>query len=111
MTDFEKIALSCPKFDQFSSAVGTVLRALPPEMRKRLRSILKNYFARYGIEGAYERMKDRTVGQIFAEYQPEDLKVIASGEVDGVRYLLTDPSGPQQGKGAAGTQGKGDQPV
>jgi hypothetical protein len=53
--------------------------------------IRKAYFARYGIEGAYERMNNRTVSQIFAEYRPLDVKPIASGEVDGVRYELYEP--------------------
>ena len=88
MTDFGTIRFSCLRFEQFSKSFGDVSRALPLDMRERLRNILLRYFATYGINGAYERMNNRTVAQIFAEYQPADLKPIVSGEVDGIRYAL-----------------------
>ena len=55
-------------------------------MALRLCEINKEYFLAYGFEGVLRRMNDRTVSQIFAEYQPGDVKEIASGEVDGVRW-------------------------
>jgi hypothetical protein len=99
MTDFGTIKLSCSSLADFSRSFSAVYRVLPPEMQKRLGGILDNYFASYGIEGAYERLKGRTVSQIFAEYEPGDVKEIASGEVDGVRYRLTEPNekGPEKG--------------
>jgi hypothetical protein len=106
MTDYEAIVLSCPAFADFSRAFAAVCRALPPEMRERLSSILKNYFAAYGIEGACQRMSNRTVAQIFAEYQPVDVAPIASGEADGVRYDLYDapPATRPDEKGGAGAE-------
>ena len=72
-------------------------------MAKRLCSIHDSYFVRYGFDGVYQRMNGRTVAQIFSEYQPADVKPIASGEADGVRYELYEGSRPDttEGKGAA----------
>jgi len=46
------------------------------------------------------RVNNRTVSQIFAEYQAVDAKPLASGEVDGVRYELYDAPSPDLGDGA-----------
>ncbi len=98
MTDFDDIVLSCSRLDEFSMVFNTVRRSLPYESGQHLVRILKNYFARYGVEGAYKRMNDRTVAQVFSEFDEEEVKPIASGEVDGVRYALYDaPSPPATG--------------
>jgi hypothetical protein len=68
---------------------------LPPEISNRLREIRRNYFAWHGFEGAQRRLNNRTVAQILAEYEPLDVKPVASGEVDGVRYELYDPAPPE----------------
>jgi hypothetical protein len=94
MIDPETIIFSCSSLDQFSAAFSSVFRALPPEMGNRLREILGNYFGWYGIEGAYQRMNNRSVAQIVAEYQPLDVKPVASGELEGLRYKLYDKPTP-----------------
>jgi hypothetical protein len=88
MSDIDSLVISSASLGDFSSSFSKVFQALPAEMGKRLKDVLGYYVARYGIEGAYNRISNRSVSQIFAEYQPEDLKPIASGEVDGVRYAL-----------------------
>src|SRR5262249_37347691 len=95
MTDFETMRIAGLSFDEFSRSLTEVIQALPPEMRKRLHDIRRNYFAWYGFEGAYQRMNDRTVSQIFAEYQPMNVTPVASGEVDGVRYELHEAPPPR----------------
>lgn len=94
MTDYGSIKVSCSNFREFPRALSTVLKALPPEMSKRLRDILLKYLAKYGMDDACKRMNGRSVSQIFAEYQPVDVKPVVSGEVDGVRYNLYKGSRP-----------------
>jgi hypothetical protein len=92
MTDFDAMVMSGADYGEFSKSFGSVCRELPREMANRLSSILKNYFASYGFDGVYQRMNGRTVAQIFSEYQGVDVKPIASGEVDGMRYNLYEGS-------------------
>ena len=95
MFDPESIVLSCSEPLEIVSVVNKLTRTLPSEMRKRFVKIFTTYLARYKEEGAHERMNGRTVSQIFAEFQPpEDLKVIATGEVEGMRYTLYDAPPP-----------------
>jgi hypothetical protein len=72
VTELCAIELSCSTPDQFSVSLSRVLQLLPQDVGKRLRLVFQSYFARYGIEGAYERLSNRTVSQIFAEYQTEE---------------------------------------
>jgi hypothetical protein len=90
MADLESVGLSCSAIEEFSSAFAAVCRSLPPEVARRLKDVLKNHFAAHGIHGAYERMNNRTVAQIFAEYRPLNVKPLAAGEMEGVRYELYD---------------------
>ena len=64
---------------------------MPPETRQHLHEIRKAYLVKHGIEGAYEKMKNRTASQIFAEYQPIEIKPKSSGQIDDVRYELYEP--------------------
>jgi hypothetical protein len=88
MADLQKVVFSCPTFSQFVKLTNEIRRALPPEIGMRLVEIVKNYSIKYGLQGAYERMKDRPISQILAEYQAEEAKPIASGEIEGIRYHL-----------------------
>lgn len=88
MQDLESIVIRCSDWHEIVAAVNRAKLALPVEIRKRLVTIFSSYLARFGVEGCYERLNTRSVAQIFAEFQPEDLPEIASGEVDGVRYRL-----------------------
>jgi hypothetical protein len=98
MADLESIVFSCSR-RQFSTTLSATFRALPAAAQKRFRAIVKDYFAAYGVDGTYERLNDRTAAQIFAEYQPTDVKPIASGEESGVRYDLyeANPRKPADG--------------
>ena len=79
-------------------------------MAKRPKTVLNSYFARYGFDGVYERMSNRTVSQIFGEYRPEDVNPIASGEMNGMRYDLYDaPIPPATWSG--GNKGAADTPI
>jgi hypothetical protein len=92
MTDFAQFVLAGSTIQEVGGAYNEVISKLPPERKKRLSAILKDSFGAYGLDGVVERFKNRTIAQIFAEYQPVNRKPIASGEQDGVRYALYDPS-------------------
>jgi hypothetical protein len=100
MSDFESLLISGSNPMEFGQSLTKVCQTLPAEMANRLHSIRKMYFAAYGLDGQYQRMNNRTVAQIFAEYQRTELKPIASGEMDSVRYELYDapdrPENPEQ---------------
>ena len=91
MTDLAALRLYCPTIFGFTTATTGIQQALPPDLRSQFNSILRNYLLNYGIDGAYDRLNNRSVAQIFAEYQPHDPQIIASGEVDGVSYQLAEP--------------------
>ncbi len=95
VTDYSAMFISGETFEKFMKSLTSVGQALPPEMRKSLFDVQDIYIVKYGFDGAYERMNNRTVAQIFSEFKPVDLKPITSGEVDGVRYRLYDVPPPR----------------
>src|SRR5262249_31905582 len=94
MDEFETMTLLGSNLREFFAAYNALVPKLPMEIRRRLADIQKSYFARYGFDGTYERMNNRTLAQIFSEFKPVELKPIASGEEDGVKYALFDPPSP-----------------
>ena len=90
MVDSKTIVVSCSGRNQIVGAVNKAKSALPLDIRKKLAAIFSDYLAMYGIDGTFERMNNRSVEQIFAEYQPGNLKIVASGEVDGLKYRLSE---------------------
>jgi hypothetical protein len=78
--------------NEFSRLLTRVARALPTEEGNRLWDIWTSYFGWYGLEGAYKRLNDRTVEQIFSEYVDIGKPPIESGKADGVSFrLYTEP--------------------
>ena len=100
MQGLESVIVRCETWRGIVGAVNRASNMLSDEASKQLGAIFSSYLARYDVEGTYERMNNRSVAQIFAELQPEDVREIASGEVDGVRYRLFDG---HAGKPAEGT--------
>src|SRR6516162_7358432 len=84
MINIDDIFINEPTFECLSA----VLRALPPEIRKQLREISMEYTSLYGFDGLFQRIHTKSVAQIFREYEPLDVKPIASGESEGVRFKL-----------------------
>jgi hypothetical protein len=90
--------------------VNQVKDALPSGWSEQFVEIVQDYSQKYGPEGALERINNRTVAQIFADHELEDMnepgdrKEIASGEIDGMRYQLFEapPARPKDEESAAG---------
>jgi len=87
MIEFEEMVISESTLEEFSKSFSATLKALPIEMRRRLGDIFKEYFTN-GFEYVFERMNQRTVAQVFSEYQPVQRELVDSGEVDGMRFRL-----------------------
>lgn len=83
----------------FGTDYNRIVRALPADLSRTLRSVFKAYWTAYGIEGVYERFHGRSVARVLEEYQQPELPgCLASGERDGVRYTLYDA--PTGGEGS-----------
>ena len=93
MDDAESVIISCSACDEIVGAVNRAKLALPLELRKKLARIFSNYVAAYDVAGAYERMNNRSVEQIFSEFHEAKLNLIDSGELGGLRYSLFDSPG------------------
>jgi len=105
MSELDSIVVACREADGIVRAINDVNQALPSELRRKFGDIVSDYLARFGLEGAAEKMMNRSVAQIFAEYQSGDVKALASGEIDGVKYSVYGPptgdetvGGPQNGE-------------
>lgn len=105
MTDSRTLLISGSSLQEVSTCLTKVMQGLPPELSKQLRTILRTYVGAYGIEEAYKRLNNRTVAQILAD-RPIDVKPVAAGEKEGLRYELYDPpqtKGPVEKEPKCGT--------
>jgi hypothetical protein len=89
MLDYHNLILSCAELSEFSHAYSTVCRALPREIALKVKAVVIQQFGMYGTEEAFQRMKNKTVAELLA-LSPGEPKPVASGEVNGVRYILFD---------------------
>jgi hypothetical protein len=91
MVDPAAILISCRTAAEIERTMVAVKPRLPPELRDEFDLVRMSYRQRYGADGLYERVNNRTVAAILAEFDPADrLKLLDSGEVEGVRYKLYD---------------------
>jgi len=80
---------SCPSPEELINYSRSISTDLPEELRWKFRDILNEYIENYDVYGAYDRLNNRSLDQIFANYTPKMRDdVVASGEVDGVEYTL-----------------------
>jgi hypothetical protein len=89
MADLNTVIVSCSRWEEIVSAKNAVIPKLPPDVRKRLNKVFSTYLARHGLGGVFERLNNRSVATILAEYDPAaDPTPIASGETEGLRWKL-----------------------
>ncbi|ADG69544.1 hypothetical protein Plim_3732 [Planctopirus limnophila DSM 3776] len=85
----EEVMISCETWKQIVESVNLAGTQLSITSRRKLGSIFRHYFALYDLEGAYENLNNKSVSQIFQEYENTiPGKPLASGQVDGVSYDL-----------------------
>lgn len=64
---------------------------LPNEVCRRFAYMQLRYWQLHGEEGLFERVNNRTVGEILAVFESHESSApSASGEIDGLRYQLYD---------------------
>jgi hypothetical protein len=85
---WDNILVSCGRWEDIVGAINEVIRQLPREMKRPFGAIFSRYMASYGMEGAYERLNNRSVSQILMEYKECTPKEVLSGECNGVKYRL-----------------------
>lgn len=71
MDFLDTVYLSCFSLHEFPIAFAVALQRLNADAKQRMQDIHQDYLNRFGSEGVYERMKDRTVATIFAEYEAQ----------------------------------------
>ena len=90
--DPEKIILACESPQHLLKATNTVTSQLPHDLGRRFSSAFMSNLSQHGIQGAFDRMNNRSVSEILADFTgQDDRKPLVSGETDGVRYQLFDP--------------------
>lgn len=85
MSDPTEFYVCGANFDEFSRSLTAAIKQLPRDFSQQLNQVRREYFTKYGFDAAYQRMNNRKVSQIISEYEPTDVKPIASGELDGAR--------------------------
>ena len=93
----EDIQITGETISDVLESCNRIVPTLSPELRKTFVAIRSNYIAAFQLEEACARLRDRSVSQVIAEYEPINVKPIASGEEDGVKFALYDPP-PQDGR-------------
>ncbi len=58
------------------------------DARETFTDIRLDYLAAYGMNGASDRMRGKTVRQIIDEYVPTNIEPRESGEIDGIQYSI-----------------------
>ena len=66
---------------------------MPPGPREQLEAIRNDCVSAFGFDGTHERLNNKTVGEILEEFGNFrfPIRTIAEGEMDGVKYRLTEP--------------------
>ncbi len=91
MIDPTQHVIACAGPEAVVGAMNALMPQLAPEIQKRLNEIKLSYLMRYNLIGLYERVNNKTIETVLAEYLSEpETNVIASGEKDGLRYELLD---------------------
>jgi hypothetical protein len=103
MHDPARLLISCGAATEIVRTMSRATPRLAPGVRERFNLIPVSYLQHYGVEGLYERVNNRTVAAILAEFDPADeLNLIESGEVEGVRYKLYEAPNADTENGSAG---------
>ena len=98
MEDPTSQVFSCERWEDMGRIRNAILATLPPDIRKRFSQAFSAFFHKYEMEEMYERLNNRTIASILAEYDTMEVpKPIASGEKDGVSWALYDPPASKPG--------------
>jgi hypothetical protein len=89
MIDPNTHIITCEDPQKVISVLNALSPQLPPDVRRRMHDMKRDYYLAYGMEGLHERTNGRTLAQVLAEYTgAEAPDVVRSGERDGLRFTL-----------------------
>jgi hypothetical protein len=97
MASLSELFITCSNYKEIPAAYNKINPSLPREIKDRMNEIMVNYMTRFGPKGVFERFNNRSIAQILAEYEPGEIEVLDSGEMDGLKYKVTRAKREQQG--------------
>jgi hypothetical protein len=92
MDDINQVVFTHADGDEISDSLSAVTTRLPRELSRQVTRIFCEYFAAHGVEGTIARLNGKSVHQIVSEHQQGKAKLVASGELDDVRFNLYEAS-------------------
>ncbi|HUY90901.1 MAG TPA: hypothetical protein VMV10_19350 [Pirellulales bacterium] len=95
MEELNRVIISSESPDKFFDVAAEVVREFPPDVRQRFLRMWGFYTHFLGLDGAFERLNNRTVSTMLAEFEKlEKPKPLVSGERDGLRFALYEAPNP-----------------
>lgn len=99
MPDDSFLTIRCANAEEILSCINGIMPSVPKEVRKPFNRIKLGLLSDYGKQGLYERTNNRSVEVILEEYaatysNPDN--VIAQGQIEGVKYTLTEKKSDEQ---------------
>ncbi|MEI8381170.1 MAG: hypothetical protein WCJ09_13660 [Planctomycetota bacterium] len=89
MAEPQDIIISCEHPDRIMGTIDNVMPELNDGVRRKLSIVKLVYWQRYGLTGLFERTNDRSVATILSNFDSMEMpSMIASGELNGIRYQL-----------------------
>jgi hypothetical protein len=99
MIDPNTHIITCEDPGKIISVLNALSPQLPPEARRRMHDMKRDYFLAYGMEGLHERTNGRTLAQVLSEYTgAEAADLERTGEVGGTRFRLYSAPKPREDK-------------
>jgi hypothetical protein len=95
MDELDRVVVSSESPETFFDAAAAVVGAFPADVVQRFLRMWAYYTRVFGLDGAFERLNNRTVSTMLAEFEKvEKPKPIVSGERDGLRFALYEAPNP-----------------
>jgi hypothetical protein len=78
-------------YAEMSNSLTIACQSLPRDLGVKLCNIRSDYLVRFGVEESYGKLNNRSVEQIFSEYDSCPAMPVETGEINGVKFALYDP--------------------
>lgn len=96
----ESITVQCSDPDRIIGSVDKLMPLLPIEVRRQFNLLKLSVLSAEGLSGVYDRFVGRNVADILADKtMPSIGTVVESGELNGVKYTLYEPTDISQDGG------------
>jgi hypothetical protein len=88
--DYLSMTISAESVETIVRAINDLVPSIPKEQRIPFNTIKLDLLSRFGEQGLFDRCNNRTIGSVLSEYATPSSIVVAEGELEGKRYILTD---------------------